>query len=62
MDQTTVGKAIAAVLTGLATIAATVFAVNVDWLSPELTVTIGSALGALLVYFVPNKPVDDTTE
>lgn len=59
MDQTTVGKAIAAVLTGLATIAATVFAVNVDWLSPELTVTIGSALGALLVYFVPNKPVDD---
>jgi hypothetical protein len=58
MEQMTVAKAIAAVLAGLATIASTVFAVNVDWLSPELTVTIGTAIGALLVYLVPNEPVD----
>lgn len=59
MEQTTIAKAITAVLTGLATVAATVFAVNVDWLSPELTVTIGSAIGALLVYLVPNEPVEE---
>ena len=58
MEQTTTGKALAAVLGGLATIAATVFSVNMDWLSPELTVTLGAALSALLVYFVPNKPVE----
>lgn len=62
MDKTTVGKAIAAVLAGLATIAATVFSVDVDWLTPELTVTIGTALTALLVWLVPNKPVEDTGE
>lgn len=59
MDQTTVTKAITAVLTGAATIAATVFAVNVDWLTPELTVTIGTALTAFLVWLLPNSPVDD---
>jgi len=58
MEQTTTGKALAAVIGGIATIAATVFSMNMDWLSPELTVTIGSALSALLVYFVPNKPVE----
>ncbi len=62
MDQTTVAKAIVAVLTGLATVAATVFAVNVDWLTPELTVTIGSAVTALLVWLVPNKTVEDSVE
>ena len=58
MEQTTTGKAIAAVLAGMATIAATVFSVDVDWLTPELTVTIGSALTALLVWLVPNKTVE----
>jgi hypothetical protein len=57
MEMTT-GKAVAAVLTGLATIAATVFGVNTGWFTPELSVTIGSALTALLVYLVPNKEVE----
>lgn len=61
MDQTTVAKAIVALLTGMATVAATVFAVNVDWLTPELTVTVGSAVTALLVWLVPNKTVEETT-
>jgi len=58
MEQTTTGKALAAIIGGVATVAATIFSINMDWLSPELTVTIGSALSALLVYFVPNKPVE----
>ena len=59
MDQTTVAKAIAAVVAGLATIAATVFAVNVDWLTPELSVTVGTMLTAVLVWLVPNQSVDE---
>lgn len=62
MEPMTVAKAIAAVLSGLATIAATVFAVNVEWLTPELTVTIGTALSAILVYMVPNKSVEVVEE
>ena len=58
MDQMSVAKAITAVLTGAATIAATVFAVNVDWLTPELTVTLGSVFTAVLVWLVPNQPVE----
>jgi len=59
MEQTTVAKAITAIITGFATIAATVFSQSVDWLTPELTVTIGSAITALLVWLVPNKPVEE---
>ncbi len=58
MEQTTTAKAVTAVLSGLVTIAATVFAVQWDWLTPELTVTVGTLLTAVLVYFVPNEPVD----
>ncbi len=59
MDKTSVAKAVTAVVSGVATIAATIFAVNVDWLTPELAVTIGTGVTALLVWLVPNKPVED---
>jgi len=59
MEPTTIAKAVTAVVSGLATIAATIFAVNVDWLTPELAVTVGSALTALLVWLVPNEPVEE---
>jgi len=51
-------KAFAAIIGGVATVAAVYFSVNIDWLSPELTVMIGTALNALLVYMVPNQPVE----
>lgn len=58
MDSTTVAKAVTAVITGMATIAATVFAVSIDWLTPELTVTVGTAVTALMVWLVPNQSVE----
>ena len=58
MEQMSMDKAIAAVITGIAAIAATVFSVNTDWLSPELVVTLGSVFTAAVVWLVPNKPVE----
>ena len=55
--KTSIAKAITAMLTGLVTIAATVFAVDLGWFSPELAVTAGVAFSTLLVYLVPNKEV-----
>jgi len=58
MDKTTMAKAVTAVITGLATIAGVVFSVNVDWLTPELAVSIGAGVTALMVWLVPNEPVE----
>jgi len=59
MEKTSMTKAIVAIVTGVGTILATAFSVNMEWLSPELTVTIGSAVTALLVWLVPNKVIDE---
>jgi hypothetical protein len=58
MEKTSMSKAFAAIIGGMATIAAVYFSFNVDWLSPEVTLTLGTALNALLVYMVPNKPIE----
>ena len=55
--KTSSAKAITAIITGFATIAATVFAVEMEWFTPELAVTMGVAFSSLLVYLVPNKEV-----
>ena len=58
METTSMTKAITAIITGVATVAATIWSIDIGWLSPEMTVTIGSVVTALMVWLVPNKVVD----
>jgi len=58
MEKTSVAKAVTAVVSGLATIFATVFSADISWLTPELTVSIGTGITAFLVWMVPNDTVE----
>jgi len=52
---TTIDKAIAAVIGGIASFFGLQFGFNAEWLTPDLTVTISSLIAGVLTYFVPNK-------
>ena len=62
MDMGKVSKAIVAVIGGVGTLMGIVFGADVSWLTPELTVAIGSVLTTLMVYLVPNTTEDEVTE
>lgn len=52
---TTVDKAIAAIISGIITVLAMVFNVEVG-IGPEAIAAAGTVLSTILVYLVPNKP------
>jgi len=54
----TAHKAIAAFITAAAGVAATIFAINVDWLSPEIVGVIATVLVTAATYFTANTPVE----
>jgi len=55
---TTIDKAIAAIIGGVAGFLALKFGFSADWLTPEMVVMVSSALAGLLTYLVPNKPAE----
>jgi len=58
MEPTTKTKAIAAFITSAAGMVAVLFAVNIDWLSPEIVAGLAAAAVYCVTWFFPNKPVN----
>lgn len=57
--KTTVAKALASLLTGIAGLGAYVGLDGVvAWLTPEVVMAVSTAVGTLLVYLWPNKKLD----
>lgn len=53
---TTIDKAIAAVIGGLASFAFMKWGIQLEWLTPEVINTLSVLISGMLVYIVPNKP------
>lgn len=52
---TTIDKAIAAVVGGIASFLLLKFGIHADWLTPDIINTLSIAVAGLLTYWVPNK-------
>jgi len=59
--NTTINKAVVAVLGGIVTLVGVIFGVDIaSWATPEVVSAVGGLLTAVLVWAIPNKEEEPT--